>query len=123
MHEFSIVQNLIDLVEKFASKNGADRVSKVVVSVGVLSGVEPHLLELAFETFKEGTVAEKAKIVIEVEKLKVRCFDCEQILEKEEPNAICPLCGSLNTEVEGGDELILKSLELEYEEKEAQDKS
>jgi len=113
MHEFSIVQSLISIIEGYVEENNATKVSRVVVKVGVLSGVEPHLLEMAFNTFKEGTVAQGAEFVIEVEKLKIRCKDCKTESEKEEINALCPSCGSLNTEIIGGEDMLLKSLELE----------
>lgn len=113
MHEFSIVQSLLDIIQEQAKAHGAKRVHKVELLVGVLSGVEPHLLQLAFETFKEGTIAESAQMVIHQEKLSVYCFDCEREYEKEELNAQCPQCGSLNTRMVKGQELLLKSLELE----------
>ncbi len=116
MHEFSIVQSLLSLIESYAEENGAFRVSKVVVSVGVLSGVEPSLLETAFNTFKEGTVAQDAELLIELEKLKLKCGSCGKESEKEELNLVCPECGSQNTEVTGGEDLLLKSLEMECEE-------
>jgi len=116
MHEFSIIQSLLALVEEEAKKHKAKRVLKVVLSVGPLSGAEPHLLKTAFDAFKEGTVAEGAQLVIEEEKLKVFCRDCGKLSEKEELNLLCPLCGSLSTELRGGDELFLKSLEMETEE-------
>jgi len=53
MHEFSIVQSLLNLIEENARKNSAKSVSKVVVKIGKMSGVEPHLLEIAFNIFKE----------------------------------------------------------------------
>jgi hydrogenase nickel incorporation protein HypA/HybF len=113
MHEFSIVQNLLELLEEEVEKHKAKRVCRVEVLVGLLSGVEPHLLELAFETFKEGTVAEKAELVLQIEKLKIFCEDCGKEFEKEELNALCPSCGGLNTRIVGGQELLLKSVELE----------
>ncbi len=113
MHEFSIVQSLLGLVEEHARENRAKGVIRVVVRVGVLSGVEPHLLEMAFDTFKEGTIARNAELVIEVERLRLRCEDCGRESEKEELNALCPHCGSLNTQVIGGEDMFLKSLELE----------
>jgi len=115
MHEFSIVQSLLGLIEEYARENKAKSVTKVVVSIGVLSGVEPHLLEMAFNTFKEGTVAEKAELVMEIEKLRIRCMDCGKESEKEELNALCPECGSLNTQIVGGQDMFLKSLELEVD--------
>ncbi|NPA42038.1 MAG: hydrogenase maturation nickel metallochaperone HypA [Aquificae bacterium] len=113
MHEFSIVQSLLALIEDYARENGAKEVSKVVVQVGVLSGVEPHLLKTAFDTFKEGTVAETAELVMEIEPLRIKCLDCGEEAQKEELNALCPSCGSVNTQVVGGEDLLLKSLEME----------
>ncbi len=113
MHEFSIVQSLFELIEEQVALHRAKRVLKVELLVGVLSGVEPHLLELAFETFKEGTHARDAELHIQIEKLKVFCFDCMEEFEKKELNALCPKCGGLNTEIRGGRDLLLKSLELE----------
>jgi len=101
------------LVEEHARAHGAKSVSKVVVVVGALSGVEPHLLETAFETFKEGTVAQNAELLIEHEKLKVRCNECGKLSEKDELNMLCPSCGSTNTELAGGHELLLKRIEME----------
>jgi len=115
MHEFSIVQSLLEVIEEGAKRHKAQRVLKVELLVGVLSGVEPHLLELAFNTFKEGTIAEKAELLLEIERLRLWCEDCKREYEKEELNLLCPACGSLNTHIKGGQDLFLKSLELECE--------
>jgi len=116
MHEFSVVQSLLGLIENYARENSASSVTKVVVRIGVLSGIEPHLLRLAFDTFKEGTIARGAELVMNIEKLRLRCLDCGSESEKEELNAVCPLCGSLNTEIIGGQDMLLESLEMECDE-------
>ena len=54
--------------------------------MGVLSGGEPHLLELAFNTVKEGTIAEMAELLLEIERLRLLCEDCKRVYEKEELN-------------------------------------
>ncbi|ADC89674.1 hydrogenase nickel insertion protein HypA [Thermocrinis albus DSM 14484] len=113
MHEMSIVQNLLQLVEMYAEREGAKDVRRIEVVVGVLSGVEPHLLRIAFDTFKEGTVAQNAQLDLVVEKLRLWCNSCNTQVEKEELDMICPLCGSVDTRVVGGDELLLKSIEME----------
>lgn len=116
MHEFSVVQSLLALIEDYAKENSASSVTRVIVRIGVLSGIEPHLLRLAFDTFKEGTVAHEAELVMSVEKLRIRCLDCGGESEKEEINAICSICGSLNTEITGGQDMLLESLEMECDE-------
>jgi hydrogenase nickel incorporation protein HypA/HybF len=113
MHEFSIVQSLLDLIEKNVKLNDAKSVSKVVVKIGKLSGVEPHLLETAFNTFKEKTVAENAEFLVEIQDVIGYCKRCDDKFVIEEYNFICPKCNSIDIEVIDGTEMILKSLELE----------
>jgi hydrogenase nickel incorporation protein HypA/HybF len=62
MHEFLVVQSLLNLIEENAKQNNAKSLSKVVVKIGKLSGIEPHLLKIAFDTFKEKTICENAEL-------------------------------------------------------------
>ena len=64
MHEYSIVQALLDQCEDHAKEHNATAVTKVVVKIGKYSGVEPHLLEVAFETFKEKTICSDAEFIL-----------------------------------------------------------
>ncbi len=67
MHEYSIVQALLDQCEQHAAANDAKSITKVVVKIGQFSGVETHLLEVAFDTFKEKTVCDRAEFVLTVD--------------------------------------------------------
>ncbi len=116
MHELSVARSLMDIVEDHARRNGARRVTRIVVVVGVLSGVEPELLRRAFEVIREGTVAGSATLVIEMENLGIRCGNCGAFEEKEELSVLCSRCGSSNTEVVRGEDLLLRSLEMELDE-------
>ncbi len=114
MHEFSIVSSLMLLIEEQVKKHKADRVTRVVLGVGRLSGVEPDLLKIAFDTFKEKTVCENAELVIEIEDVKIKCRTCgAESVMGEKLSRRCPVCGSLNTQIVGGQDLYLKSLEME----------
>jgi len=113
MHEYSIVQSLIDSCDEHAKKNSAKKVTKVVIKIGVLSGVEPHLLSEAFEAFKQGTICHEANLVINIQKVKVHCNSCLAELELEKNEFICPKCGSFDIKVLDGEEMYLMSLELE----------
>ncbi len=115
MHEYSIVQSLLDIIEDNAKKHNAKKVKKVVVKIGVLSGVEPHLLEIAFNTFKEGTICEDALFEMLIEPLKVKCKECKNINEIKHNSLIfeCPICKSVELEVLSGEDMYLMSLEME----------
>lgn len=113
MHEYSIVQSLLDACEDNASANNATKVTKVVVKIGVMSGVEPELLKTAFDTFKEHTICDGAEFIINIQPIFVRCKEClcESTLAKLE--YCCPHCQSLEVEVLDGEDMYLMQLELE----------
>ncbi len=113
MHEYSIVQSLLESCEEHAKSNEASKVTKVVVKIGVLSGVEPDLLKTAFDTFKEQTVCHNAIFDMNIQKVQILCHDCQttSILDKNEFS--CPSCQSVNVEVKDGEDMYLMSLEME----------
>ncbi len=113
MHEFSIVQSLMNTIEEHAARQDAQTVTRVVLRVGPLAGVVPHLLKTAFDTFKDRTVAEIAELVIEMSPLELNCRDCLQTSATDTVRFKCPECGSLNVEACEGDALMLERLEME----------
>jgi hydrogenase nickel incorporation protein HypA/HybF len=113
MHEYSIVQNLLDLCEQNAEANNASKVYRVVVGIGEMSSVEPQLLKTAFDTFKLDTIASDALMEIRRIGLKAECFDCGADFVPTMSNFLCSKCNSANTKLVSGDELLLLSLEIE----------
>lgn len=113
MHEYSIVQSLLDSCEEHARQNNSTNVTKVIVKIGVLSGVEPDLLQTAFDTFKEKTVCDGAEFIINHQKVVIACLSCgeESTLEKNEFS--CPKCDSNQVKVIDGEDMFLMSLEME----------
>ena len=102
------------LIEEQARIHNAKKVTKVVVGIGRLSGVEPDLLKIAFDTFKEKTICEEATLEMEIEDIAIRCRNCgKETTLGERLSRKCPHCGSLNTEIVRGQDLYLKSLEME----------
>ena len=113
MHEYSIVQSLIDSCEEHTKANDATNVTKVVVKIGVMSGVEPYLLSEAFKIFKEDSVCHEAEFILNVQKVKVECNDCGDTNELEDNEYICPKCKSGDLRIVDGEDMYLMSLELE----------
>ncbi len=113
MHEYSIVQSLLDLCDENARQNKATKVTKIVVKIGVMSGVEPSLLQTAFETFKEKTICEEAEFIINMQEIVVKCNRCleESTLQKLE--YCCPKCESTDLNILDGEDMYLMQLELE----------
>jgi len=112
MHEFSVVQSLLSLIEKNVEENNAVSVSKVVVKIGKMSGIEPHLLKIAFDTFKEGTICDKAEMEMIIQDIVVLCEDCKKEFVVKDNRFICPDCESFNLKILDGEDMYLMSLEL-----------
>ena len=113
MHEYSIVQSLIESCEDHVKQNDATKVTKVVVKIGVMSGVEPHLLNEAFNLFKKGTVCDGCEFIMNVQKVKIECRECQQVSLLQKNEYHCPYCKSVDVSVIDGEDMFLMQLELE----------
>ncbi len=114
MHEYSIVQSLLDIIEENAKKHNAKVVKKVVVKIGVMSGVEPHLLKIAFDTFKENTICAQAKLEMIIQPIVAECRSCREknIYKNEQIFFECLQCGGIDLEILEGEDMLLLSLEM-----------
>lgn len=111
MHEYGLVQVLLERAEAEARARGATRVVRVHVAIGERAGVEPELLGRAWDTFRERTVCEGAPL--ELRSVPV-AWDCPRCSAPIAPGSVlrCPSCGVPARMASGGD-LILERLELE----------
>jgi hydrogenase nickel insertion protein HypA len=113
MHEYSVVQALLNQCEEHAAQNSATKVTKVITKIGVMSGIERHLLQIAFDTFKEGTICAEAELIQKIQKLKLECKECGSVFEVDEVRYYCHKCESLRVKVLDGEDMYLMSLEME----------
>lgn len=114
MHEMSIAQALIDQVGAEVEKSGHQgRVLALEVVVGRLSGVHADALRFGFELLSPGTVVEGAELRIAEPEAWLRCQGCGLFQPLSDFVLRCPSCGSDRVTIEGGQELLLQSIELE----------
>ncbi len=116
MHELSICQSIIDQVTEIALQNNARTVTKIIIQIGPLSGVEAPLLEHAFPIASAGSVAQDAVLETQLLPIRVRCNICSHENEARINQLLCSACGSWQTSLLSGDEMLLKSIELEKDE-------
>ena len=114
MHELSIVEALIEQVEKEVRRAGqGGRVTGLDLAIGRLSGVNTDSLRFALELLAPGTVVEGAEVRITEPHATCRCRTCGQATEVDELIVCCPACGSGDVYLEGGADLRLQSIEME----------
>jgi len=111
VHEYSIVQALVDRVEAEARARNATAVHRLQVRIGELSGVETSLLATAYEVFREKTICERAELVIEATPARWQCRDCGAGIESGAPLR-CVGCGGF-ARLASGDEIVLERIEME----------
>lgn len=112
MHELSVCQGMLRQVSDLARRHRAEKVSRIVVRIGPLSGVEAELLRQAFPIASAGTLAEAAELVLESDALRVQCSECGAETEASPNRLLCGQCGSWQTRLISGDELLLASVEF-----------
>ncbi len=110
MHEVSIAENIIRIVENVAQEHHLGRIDKVVLEIGQFSGVEVELLRYAFEIINKGTLIEKAEIEILSPPLLLYCRQCETEYLGELDDLRCPVCLGEQFETLQGREMLVKSI-------------
>jgi len=115
MHETALVAHLLRRVVQEARAAGAARVTVVCLRVGEFAGVEPSLLEDAFQRQSPGTLAEGARLEIVAVLLEALCDLCGHRFRVEQFRFQCPTCAGCRTRVVAGEEFELESLSVATE--------
>jgi len=112
MHEMAVCNELLAQVRAIAVEHNARSVGSITVRIGVLSGVEPDLLERAFTIARAGDYTAQARLLIETVAVRVRCRACGNENEAAANRLLCAACGGYAVDLIGGDELLLASIEM-----------
>ncbi len=113
MHELSIAQGIVDLVEGEARVQHFGKVKKIHLVVGALASVEPEALLFGFDSVARGTVAEGAVLELERPPGTGQCMSCGGEVRLSARGEPCPGCGSYQLLVTSGEELRVADLEVE----------
>jgi hydrogenase nickel incorporation protein HypA/HybF len=113
MHELSIAQSIVEIVGQYVSQAEQLRVRRVTVRVGAMAGVVPDSLEFCFSAVVHHTPLQDARLELVTIPFMVHCHSCGQTSESEPGIALCPLCGSADTEVRSGTELQVVSIDVD----------
>ncbi len=116
MHELSICQSIIQQAMEIAEQNHAFTITRIDLAIGPLAGVEIPLLQQAFPLAAAGTLAENAQLNAEALPIRVRCLSCFKESEALPNRLVCGHCQDWHTQLVSGDEMLIKSIELDTEE-------
>ena len=111
MHEVSICEHLLALLEQEARRHGVNKIVRLRVEIGRLSCLEPEALRFAFDAMASGTIAEAAELQIDRPPIRATCKDCGAAVELDSRFGPCTSCGSARLEVHRGEEMRLLEME------------
>jgi hydrogenase nickel incorporation protein HypA/HybF len=112
MHEFSLVESILECAFRVAHENGDLPIQRVDLEIGALQQVLPEALLMAFDAAKQGTAAEHAELTWTAVPLRVECAQCGGVYMPHDPPWVCPECNAVGGRTVSGDELLVKSVEL-----------
>lgn len=112
MHEMAICESILGLLREQARTQTFDRVDRVCLEIGPLSGVEIEALKFGFDVVMRDTLADGAELEIIETQAQAWCLPCAQTVVIHQRFDACPICGSHQLQVTGGDELCIKELEV-----------
>lgn len=113
MHEMSICEGILQVLETQAGEQGFKKVITVWLEIGDLSCIEPEALLFSFDVVTRNSLADGAKLEIINIPGRAWCMKCAKNVVIRRRFDECPQCGTYQLQATGGDEMRIKELEVE----------
>lgn len=113
MHEMSLCEGVLQVLEEQAKAQNFRRVKTVWLEIGELAGVDCEAMRFGFDAVMKGSLADGAALEIISLPGRAWCLPCEREVRVTQRFEACPVCGGYQLQVTGGDELRIKELEVE----------
>lgn len=113
MHELSLAENLLQIIEDAAHEQQFTQVKTVFLEIGQLACVELEPLRFYFEVVTQNSVAQHAKLEIIEIAGQALCTQCQQQLVIATYHQACSHCGSYALTITQGDGMRIIELEVE----------
>jgi hydrogenase nickel incorporation protein HypA/HybF len=110
MHELSLADEIVRMVEASATREHFRRVATLRLEAGVLAGVEVSALRFALAAMAPGTCLEGAQIEIDEPPGLAWCARCAAEVTIDSRADPCSRCGGYPVQVSGGGELRVLDL-------------
>lgn len=113
MHEMSIAENILALIGQEMSNYPDAKLVGFDVQVGELSCCQEESLRFCLEASLEPSGWSGAEVRIAIEPVGAQCNGCGTAFSPVDYEFVCPDCGGGDVQVVGGQEVRLKSLEID----------
>jgi len=113
MHEQSIVESLFTLALENAEKEKANKIIRINLVVGDLSGVFEEAMNYYFSFLRIDSIASEATLAFTHTPAILLCRNCKKPFISKNLNFNCPDCKEQQVDIVSGRELYVESIEVE----------
>lgn len=114
MHEMSLTEGVVRILEDQAAAHGFAKVKTVWLEIGELSTVVPESMEFCFDAVARGNpLTAGARLEIIRVPGAAWCMDCAQAVAVTSRIDLCPRCGGTKLAITAGEDMRIKELEVE----------
>ncbi len=116
MHELPLVKSIYKTVINFAQKNGAQKVTRVVLEIGVVRDFIPEIVQKYWDYVSKDSMGQGSSIEIISIPATAKCGKCGTVYSIDTTNLIkskCPKCKFDRGTLVTGNELKIKGVEIE----------
>lgn len=110
MHEVSLIRTILRALDETVPAERAGALHTVRLKVGMLSGVEPVLLEVAWGVVVQDSPWAHVAVAIDAVPVEVHCAPCDARFTPVHQRFACPTCGTPSRDVRAGQELLIHQL-------------
>ncbi|ECV3919505.1 hydrogenase maturation nickel metallochaperone HypA [Salmonella enterica subsp. enterica serovar O rough] len=112
MHELSLAQNIIELLEEQAINHQFIKVKQVWLDIGISACVEIAALKFGLDIAARNTVAENAVFHINIESAQGWCLSCNQSFISKSTKILCPYCNSGMVQINDSSRMSIREIEV-----------
>ncbi|AUM14317.1 hydrogenase maturation nickel metallochaperone HypA [Ketobacter alkanivorans] len=113
MHEMSLCESILQIVEEESIRQSFRKVSEVHLAIGALAGVELEALKFSFDVVVQHSLAAGAVLHIEIVPAIGHCPVCGQKVVMESRYDACSRCGEYGLQLESGNDMRITHLEVQ----------
>ncbi len=113
MHEMSLAENVLHMIEAAAQTQHFSRVHTVWLEIGQLACVESQSLRFYFDIVTQDSIAHHARLEIIDTPGQGLCNVCHRLSRIASRHDACENCGNYGLQITDGDSMRITELEVE----------
>ena len=111
MHEMALAEEVLQIVQDAARREGVTRVNALWLEIGQLSSVEPEAMRFRFDAVARDSIAADARLEIVLAPGRAWGNACATSIALAGVGEACPNCGGYNLRIADGEQMRVREVE------------